>query len=284
MATRKTSKSNALAGWAILNGRLIKSRQANISIFDKGYFFDFAVYSSIKVVQGKLFFPDYHIERLMESAEIIRLEHNFKKEDIKKWLELLTKKNKIIDALLRIVLIGDPAGALSAKLFIIKIAGLTFYPDQIYQQGVKVITYQSERRIPGAKTKDLLLSFLAFRKAHEQEAQEALLVDSQGNIRECTQSNFFAIICGYLITPPKEIVLGGITKKIVLEVVKGFLEFKEEDIPLSKIKDYEEFFITSTTRNVMPVKQIDDVDVLSDFLKVREIQKRFKEYCQQVIS
>ena len=86
----------------------------------------------------------------------------------------------------------------------------------------------------------------------------------------------------YLITPPSGKVLGGITKKIVQDVVKGFLEFKEEDIPLAKIKDFDEFFITSTTRNVMPIKQIDEVNVLSDFLKIKEIQKRFKEYCRLV--
>ena len=75
----------------ILNGKIIKERDANISIADKGYFFDFAVYSSVKVVQGKIFFPDYHVARLFESAKLIGLEHNFSEKDVLNWLNKLVE-------------------------------------------------------------------------------------------------------------------------------------------------------------------------------------------------
>jgi branched-subunit amino acid aminotransferase/4-amino-4-deoxychorismate lyase len=266
---------------SILNGKIIDESEATVSILDKGYFFDFAVYSSIKVIQGKIFFPEYHVDRIFESAKLIDLEHEFKKSDIISWLYKLVEINKIKDALLRIILIGDPDNKYGAKLFIFKVGGLTFYPAKLYRQGIKVITYKGERRIPKSKTKDLLLNFLAYREAKKQNALEALLVDSEGNIREGTRSNFFAIRNQTIITPPPEKVLEGVTKKIILEAVKNHFKIEHQDIPLKDIKKYDEFFISSTSMNVMPIRQIDDMIFETNFEKTRFIQKLFKEYCNK---
>ncbi|MFA5076634.1 MAG: aminotransferase class IV [Patescibacteria group bacterium] len=264
--------------YAIFNGQIIPKGKATISIADKGYFFDFSVYSSIKVIQGKMFFPDYHISRLLESARVIDLGHQFNKKQILNWLESVVKKNKIKDVLLRLVLIGDPDNDSQAKIYIFPVTGLTFYPDKVYREGIKVITYHGQRRYPNSKTKDLLLGFLAYREAKRQNANEALLIDSDGNIREGTQTNFFAIKGQTLIMPPKSKVLEGVTKKILLAAVKGQFKIKEADIPFKKLKNYDEFFITSTTRNVVPIRQIDRLVLGSVFPKVKVIQQLFKEY------
>ncbi|MDD4333240.1 MAG: aminotransferase class IV [Patescibacteria group bacterium] len=268
--------------YAVYNGKIIDKKNANVSVMDKAYFFDFCVYSSIKVIQGKIFFPEYHVDRLFESAKIINLGHKFKKEEVLDWLDLCVKKNKLKDALLKIILIGDAEKNQEAKLFIFPVAGLTFYSKQIYRDGIKVITYQGKRRIPNSKTKDLLLSFLAYRQARESGAMEALMIDNNGNIREGTQTNFFAVKGNTLIMPPKGKVLAGITKKLIIESVKGQFKIKEENIAFKNIKQYDEFFISSTTRNVMPIKQIDKIDVSSDFQKIKIIQKLFKEYYQKL--
>lgn len=267
----------------ILNGKIIDANEAKISLIDKGYFFDFAVYSSIKVIQGKIFFPEYHIARLFESAKLIDLEHSFKNNEVIKWLEKLVEVEKINDALLRIILIGDPDKNNELKLFIFSIGGLTFYPDKFYKQGVKVITYHGERQVPKSKTKDLLMSFLALREAKKQDALEALFVDKEGNIREGTRSNFFAIKNQTIITPPPNKVLEGITKKIVLQVVKNNFKIKHEDIPLKFIENYDEFFISSTSMNVMPIGQIDNMIFETDFEKTHLIEKLFKEFCDKEI-
>lgn len=268
---------------AIFNGKIIDKIEAKISIADKGYFFDFAVYSSIKVIQGKIFFPEYHIERLFESAKLIGLKHNFKMDDVINWLKKLVNTDQIKDALLRIILIGDPDDKGEEKLFIFSTGGLTFYPSRFYKQGVKLITFRGERRIPKAKTKDLLMNFIAYREAKKQNALDALFVDNQENIREGTRSNFFAIKGQTIFTPPADKVLEGVTKKIILKIVKNYFKIKETDIPLKNIKSYDEIFISSTTINVMPVKQIDDIIFETNFKKTRLIQKLFKEFCDKEI-
>lgn len=269
-------------GYSVFNGKIIEKEDALIPVYDKAYFFDFCVYTSIKVIQGKLFFPEFHVDRLFESAKIINLNQQFTKKEVLDWLDLCVKKNKLKDALLKIILIGDAERNKEAKLYIVPVTGLTFYPRQVYREGIKVITYQGERRIPNSKTKDLLLSFLAYRKAKENDADEALLIDNDGYIREGTQSNFFAIKNDTLISPPKEKILAGITKKLVLAAVKNHFKIKEENIALKNIKKYDEFFITSTTRNVMPIRQIDKINISSDFKKIKIIQKLFKEYYQKL--
>lgn len=264
--------------WVSYNGELIKEEEAKIPIKNKANFFDFSVYSSLKVIQNKTFFSKYHVDRLFESADLIGLGHDFEKEDVIKWINKLVEQLEKKDFLLRIILVGDAEKNKEAKLYIFPITGITYYPNEYYSKGVKTVTYKGERLIPKAKTTNLLLGFLALRKAKKNNALEALLVDSDGNIREGTRSNFFAIKNNYLITPPDEKVLEGITKKIVLKVTKDEFDLKKENIPLDKIANYDEFFITSTLFNVMPVKQIDGEELHSDFKKTKRIQKLFKDY------
>lgn len=266
--------------YAIHNGELLPEHKAVIPISDKAYFFDFAVYSSLKVIKGKVFFPEYHIERLFDSAKQIELKHTFKKNEVVQWINKLAEKNKIKDSLLRMLLIGDPSYGNEANLYIFPVTGVTYYPQKFYSKGIKAITYKGERRFPTAKTVDLLLGFLALREAKMNNAFEALLVDSRGRVREGTRSNIFAVKGNTVITPAKSFVVEGITRKFILKVLEGNKDFevKEEDIYLSKIKEYDEIFISSTLMNAMPVRQINDYKIESEFPKTKKILKLFKDY------
>ncbi len=264
--------------YSILNGSLLPSSEAQIPISDKGYFFDFAVYDSLKIIQGKLFFPEFHIDRLLFSAQQIGLDHKFTKKQILEWTNLLVKKNDLTDHSIRTILIGDPDENKNPKLYIFPITGITYFPNEYYSKGIKVITYKGQRRFPQAKTTDLLLGFDGRRKAKQSGAQEVLMVDHGGFIREGGSSNFLAIQGNKLTTPPKEKCLEGITKKIILEIASQDFEISEEDIPVENLKKYDEFFITSTLKNVMPIRQIDDIIIATTFPKTKQIMKLYKNY------
>lgn len=268
------------AKFVIENGELIEKEKACISVYNKALFFDFAVYSNIKVVQGKMFLPELEIEKLFESAKTIGLEHKFSKKEIIEWTERLIKENNLNDALIRVLLIG-PEREIEPTLFLFPV-GLTFYPKDFYSKGVKLITFEGERLFPTSKTKDLLLGYIAYREAVKQEAIDALLVDNDKNIREGTRSSFFVIEDDTLIAPPKEKALEGVTRRIVLEIAPKIMKVKQEDIPLEKIKEYDEHFITGTTLNVMPIRQINNI-VLREEVgeKIKELQGLFKDYCEK---
>jgi len=266
--------------YVIKNGELITKDQASISVYNKALFFDFAVYSNIKVVQGKMFLSELEIKKLFESAKVIGLKHNFNQKKIIDWAQKLIRKNNLKNALIRVLLIG-PEKETKPILFLFPV-GLTFYPNSFYKKGVKVITYQGERFLPTAKTKNLLMQYLAYNQAVEKNAIDALLVGRNGNIQGGTRSSFFVIKNNTLITSPKQQVLDGVTKKIVLDLAVKIMSVKEQDIPLSKIKNYDEYFLTAMTLNIMPVRQIDN-QVVSQGVgeKTKELQKLFKEYCER---
>jgi branched-chain amino acid aminotransferase len=263
--------------FVIKNGELIKKSEANISIYNKALFFDFVVYSNIKVVQGKMFLPELAIKKLFESAKIIGLRHDFNAKKIVDWTKELIIKNKITDALIRILLIG-PEKDSEAELFLFPV-GLTFHPKETYREGAKVITFKGERTFPTAKTKSLLTSYVAYREAREKGAIDALLIDKDNNIREGTRSSFFAIKDNVLFAPPKAKVLEGITRKIILEIAPNLMKCKIQDIPLEKIKDYDECFLTGTSLNIMPIKFIDDIEFKVNGAKTNELKELYKKYC-----
>lgn len=265
------------AKYVIKNGQLIPKDQAYVSVYNKAMFFDFCVYSNIKVVGGKMFLPGLEIAKLFESAGVLGIEFKHGAEEVLAWARLLIKANELKDALIRLLLVGQEQDQ-PAELFMFAV-GLTFYPDKFYKQGVKLITFKGERYFPTAKTKNLLMSYMAYQQAAKQGALDALLVDNDNNAREGTRSSFFVIKNNTLITPPAHKVLGGLTKKIVLEIAPKILEVREEDIPLSNIANYDEYFISSTAMKIMPVRQIDEI-VVSEGAgeQTKQLMKLFKEY------
>ena len=264
--------------YIIKNGKLIKKEDASISIYNKAYFFDFVVYSNIKIIQGKMFIPELEIDKLFESAKILGLKHGLKKDNIIKWTRNLIKSNKLCDALIRILLIGPEQGS-EPILFLFPV-GLTFYPGHFYKKGAKLVTYRGERYIPTAKTKNLLLGYIAYRGAVKHKAIDAILIDKENNIREGTRSSFFVIQGDTLIIPPKDKTLEGVTKKIILDIASNVMNIQEKNIPLRDIAKYDEYFISGTTLNIMPINGIDDI-VLGGGVgeKVKKLQSLYKSYC-----
>jgi branched-subunit amino acid aminotransferase/4-amino-4-deoxychorismate lyase len=270
------------AAHAIRNGALIPAEQASVSVFHKAFFFDYAVYANVKVVRNKLFIPDYEVEKLFESASRLGLQHSFTKKEVVEWAKRLVDEDKLGDALLRLLLIGAAAPDEEPQLFIFPV-GLTFYADKLYSRGAPLVTVSGERHLPGVKSKDLLMSFQAFGEAQRVGAIDALLVDSKGSAREGTRTTFYAIKGSELVTAPKELVLDGVTRKIVLELAPSCgLKVVEKEIPLADLlnKKFDELLVSNTTMGVMPVSKINET-VYAVGAKTKELIKAFKDYCAQ---
>ncbi|NOX71586.1 MAG: hypothetical protein GXO64_02715, partial [Candidatus Micrarchaeota archaeon] len=190
---------------------------------------------------------------------------------------ILMKENKINDALIRMLLIGSDKDE-SSTLYLFPV-GLTFYPKKMYRDGVEVITYHAERFMPRVKAKSLLLNYIAYGEARKKGAIDALLIDRNGNITEGTRTSFFAVKGNTLIVPPDENVLEGVTRKMITEIAKKSMVVRKENIPLEKIKEFDDLFITGTTIGIMPIKQIDDMPVGHNGEKVEMLRRLYDEYC-----
>ncbi len=241
------------------NGKLLPIADAVVPLSNIEYAYGFGVYESIRVTHGKPLFVEDHIERLMSSAQQIRLDHPFTEAFVANAIsELMTATNAGAYNL-KILLIGGRT-AEDATLHIMCLNPL--FPDKnLYSDGAKTITYPYERAFPQAKTLNMLQSYLAYRKAKEVGAYDALLISRSGFITEGTRTNFFCIKGDTLFTPLEKEILLGVTRKHVLGVAEqiGF-EVKQTDIALSDLALYDGAFLTSTSSKIMPIRSIDNYE------------------------
>ena len=155
------------------------------------------------------------------------------------------------------------------------------YPEEIYKNGVKIISINYQREFPKIKSLNYLNEFLIEPLKKEKNAFDVLYHSGHG-ITECPRSNFFVFKDGTLITP-SENILHGITRRIVLQLAKDYFKIEERAISLSEIKDIDEAFITSTTKGIVPVSQIDDIKIGSGTpgVQTKRIMKLFHNYTNE---
>lgn len=240
--------------------------EVNLSPFDRGFLFADGVYESIRTYNKKLFRYEDHLDRLKRSLKETSI--NFTElASIENIIYELMIKNEIDDEALVYLQItrgsaiprthGFPKEKISPTIFI-SVQNLKENTKE-QTKGVKVILQEDVRWLRcDIKSTSLLPVVLASQKASEENAAEAILV-RDGLITEGTHTNFFATKNETLYTAPKSrLILEGITRKVVLELCDRFkMDYCEEFINKDDLKSFDEFFITSTTKEITPVTSID---------------------------
>lgn len=245
----------------IFNGSLIDEKDAQLPVSDKAVWFDFGIYESIKVIQGKAFYPDKHVKRFFHSAALINLQMGFIEQQVLQWIDMLIKNENLDNALLRLFAYGDTEKNEQARIYMFSL-GLTFYPNLFYSQGAEAITYTGERFLPESKSFNMLVNFLAFKKARDGNAIEALLVNKNGFVGEGTRSNLFIVEKNQIFTPPVKDVLNGVTRELLIEwTAENNIIINEQKISKEQLYSATEVFITSTSMNIMPIVMIDQKQI-----------------------
>lgn len=272
-----------------LNNEFLPLEEAKISPFDRGFLFADGVYEAIRTYHGKLFKIHEHILRLKRSLKELKIDCH-QTEAIEKIIYQLIEKNNLSGTdTLSYIQITRGASEQRTHHFIknkirptVFISVTPFTSNKLEQnKGIKVILCTDNRwGRCDIKSISLLPNVLANQLARESDAQEAILIKN-GSITEGTHTSFFAIKNGELYTSPKSsLILGSITREIVLELCgKLKIPLKEESIKQSDLKKFEEFFIAGTTIDITPVIQIDD-NIIGDGLpgKITKIlQSAFRE-------
>ena len=239
------------------NGAIRPMSEATIPLSNIEYTYGFGVYEIIRVTRGTPRFMADHVERLFRSAQIIELEHPFTPNTVTQWIEsLVAELGKETVCNLKILLIGARKPE-DCQLFIIPLAPL-FPEKKLYTRGATAITFENERMYPQAKTLNMFGSYIAYRKARQLDAYDALLVDRHGCIAEGTRTNFFCIKGRTIHSPPQEDILEGVTRKHMLEVAKkADFDVVQKRIPMKSLPDFDCAFLTSTSTGIVPLKKID---------------------------
>ncbi len=254
-----------------LNGKLVDQKDASISVFDHGLLYGDGVFEGIRSYNGIVFKLKEHIDRLYESAHTIMLKVPLSKAELTDAVITTLRANKLKDAYIRLVVtrgegdLGlDPRKCKKATIFIIadKIA---LYPEKVYKQGLEIVTVPTPRNIsealnPQIKSLNYLNNILAKIEATNAGAEEAIMLNSQGYVAECTGDNIFIVKKGCLLTPAIYMgTLKGITRGAVLDLAKkSGICVAETVLTRHDLFNADECFLTGTAAEIVPVVKIDN--------------------------
>jgi D-alanine transaminase len=252
-----------------LNGKYLPVEQASVSVMDRGFIFGDGVYEVIPAYGGRLFRLEQHLERLGRSLAAIRLADPMAPADWRRCLQELVSRNGHGD---QSVYIQITRGAAPRDHAFPKDVQPTVYaassplkpqPAELAEQGVVAITLQDIRwQRCDIKAITLLANILLRQQAIDQGAVEAILV-RDGLANEGAASNLFIVKDGSLVTPPKgPYLLPGITRDLILELaaVQG-IAHHEASISVAELEQAEEVWLTSSTREILPVTTLNDQQV-----------------------
>ena len=220
----------------------------------------FAIFDFFGVRGGVPLFIDDYLDRFYRSAELVGLEVPMQRAQLLADIKELIQRNGFRKAYCKMILSGgytsDGFRIEKPNIYIMPQA-LVEHPEERYLDGVKIITDAYKREMPEVKTTNYMHSIMKIPEMDKANAVEVLYHDN-GLIRECSRCNFFLIKDGKLITPATEI-LKGITRKQILSIATVDYEIEERDVRIEELKDADEAFITSSTKMLFPVVEIDDI-------------------------
>ena len=277
-----------------LNGQFIPAADARISPLDRGFVFADGIYEVIPVYQGRLFRLEDHLQRLDHSLDAIRLKQPLDHSQWRTVLVELIEKNgggdlSIYLQITRGVALRDHAFPANTPPTVFAMANpLKPLSLDILNQGVAAICLEDIRwKYCHIKSIALLSNILLRQEALDKGAMEAILI-RDGKITEGAASNVFIVIKGRLVTPPKgPYLLPGITRDLVLELAKGHgIAAQEADISLNDLQNADEIWLTSSTREIVPVTKLDGKPVKSAKPGPlwRQITQIYQQYKQEMME
>jgi branched-chain amino acid aminotransferase len=253
-----------------IDGKYYDKKNARISVFDHGLLYGDGIFEGIRAYHGRVFKLTEHVERLFCSAKSILLKMPLSPEEITQAVLATCRKNKIRDGYIRLVVtrgigtLGLNPHTCEKSSVIIIADKIQLYPEELYKRGLDIITVATVRNLhsalnPAIKSLNYLNNILAKIEAINGGCEEALMLNAQGYVAECTGDNVFIIKGGQLQTPPLSAgALYGITRGVVMDLAqKNGLVVSEPNLTRHDLFNADECFLTGTGAEIIPVVKID---------------------------
>jgi len=266
-----------------VNGKFYDEGDPVIKSVDQGFLYGNGVYETLCTYNKIPFKLEEHLKRLSKSAKLIGLRMGISKRELgKKILETIQiNKEEAEEFRLRVTITHGTSNFSSEQIsntVCIQIMKLEKTDKRIYEVGVKVITHAIERIIPAAKSCNMIPNIIAKRHADKKHAYEALLIDNNGNVTEGAITNLFITKNQKIITPKKNILLG-VTRSIVIKLAKSHYKILEKNLEIDDILSCDEMFLTNTTKEIIPVKTINEIELLNVPGPITtDLMQKFKDY------
>jgi branched-chain amino acid aminotransferase len=247
--------------WWYVDGRWVHPNDAILSISDLAILRCYNVFEALRTYNRRLFHLDEHLERLYRSASMIELDVPYTRDFIEHVVHEAIERNPYKHATLRLFVTGGesedgimPSGK---AVLAVLITALGERDMERFARGTKLSTTCLQRALPEAKTSNYVTAIQALKEAARHGASDALFVNEQDHVLEATRSNFFIFRGDTLITPRTGVLIG-VTRNVVLDLARDRFPIEERPILLGELSTVDEAFMTSSSREIMPVVQIDD--------------------------
>lgn len=276
----------------MIDGHIVPPERAVISVFDRGFLYGDSVYEVMRTYEGKVFALREHVDRLYQSARRVHIAIPIPDEQMRLEVTRAVAASPLSNNAVRVHAtrgIGplglDTAMARDPSRVVI-VAPLHAPSLDDYRHGIGVALVRTQRtadntEAAGAKVANYLVSLLALREAQAMGAKEAVILDGRGRVLEGATSNVFVVDQGVLLTPPDtEGILPGITRSYLLRAAESIhLPVRVTTLTRGDLLTADEVFISSTSREVLPVTRVDDVMVGSGEVGpvTRAIHRAFRE-------
>ncbi len=272
--------------WWYIGGQWVHPDNAAISINDVAVLRGYSVFESLRTYDRRPFHLDQHLTRLYRSARLIEMEIPWSREQIAEVIREIIARNTYRHATIRLLVTGGESedGILPSgkPLLVVLITPLGERDMERFAQGCKLITTKLQRNSPEAKTTNYIAAVRALKEAVRRDAADALFVNQRDHVLEATRSNFFIFRGNTLVTPRRGILIG-VTRNVVLELARSSFAVEERPILLEELAIADEAFITSSSKEITPVVQIDDL-VIGDGKpgpRTYELEHRFIEMVER---
>jgi branched-chain amino acid aminotransferase len=257
-----------------INGEYFSKEDAKISVYDHGLLYGDGVFEGMRIYGGRVFRLRDHLVRLWESASSIGLHIPISLVQLTVDVNECVAKNGLDEGYIRL-LVTRGSGALGLDPYrcsnpqvIIIVDRITLYPQELYENGLELVTASTIRNHPAAlspriKSLNYLNNILAKMEGLKAGCVEALMLNHKGEVAECTGDNVFVVKGGRLLTPPIDAgILEGITRNAVLELArKAGIETIEATMTRHDIFIADECFLTGSAAEVIPAVKLDGRDI-----------------------
>ena len=264
-----------------VNGQIQSASDASIGVADLGLQRGYGAFDYGRTCNGKLFHFDDNLTRLRRSASELHLKLPIPDAESTEIANQLIRESELKTPAVRLILTGGysySSPAFEHPNFIMIAEELPTYPSEVYTHGAKLITVQYQRELPHVKSINYINAIRLDPLKREKRAFD-ILYHSQHGVTECPRNNFFIFRRDTLVTP-KDHVLQGITRKLVLRLARDQFPIEERAISFGELDAADEAFVTSTSKCVIPTVRIDDLDIGSGSVgaRTKTIMRLFADY------
>jgi branched-chain amino acid aminotransferase len=253
-----------------VDGKYYDERTAKVSVFDHGLLYGDGIFEGIRIYNGRVFKLKEHIDRLFYSAKAILLTISMSPAELMKATIETCRKNRLRDGYIRLLVtrgVGNlglnPRSCKKPSVIIIA-DRIQVYPKELYSRGMDIVTVPTVRNLhsalnPAVKSLNYLNNILAKIEANNAGVEEAVMLNAEGFVAECTADNLFIIKDGALFTPPLSAgALYGITRQSVMQLAQSAgWNVSEPNLTRYDLFIADECFLTGTGAEIMPVVKID---------------------------